>query len=374
MARINSNQNQGPSGDPTDSAYSQWMKSTGIPIHRGYHIGDLRTLELGRWDERGCDAAFLEMVGSEGVNEARVTEIAPGKTLPPHTFSLDEVVYVVQGRGLTTVWQGDKSSAKSFEWQKHSVFMLPGNHTYQMSNMDGKLPVRLLHYNYLPIVMELIPDPEFLFNNPLAAKASVKTSDNLYADAQEVVVNGPRIRTVWTGNFFPDLSVWDKLDAYGWRGAGGQHLTLRFPGSPVRSHMSVFPSKTYKKAHRHGPGVMIVIPAGEGYSPMWPEGQKKVEIPWQEASVFVPPDMWFHQHFNVGALPARYLAFHMPAFMRMSAERVVDPAKDQIEYVNEDPWVRQKFAEELGKRGIKSTMPDEAYRNRDYVWADVGKS
>ena len=45
--------------------------------------------------------------------------------------------------------------------------------------------------------------------------------------------------------------------------------------------MSVFPSKTYKKAHRHGPGFMIVIPGGEGYSVMWREGQEdnKVVIP-----------------------------------------------------------------------------------------------
>jgi hypothetical protein len=362
---------QATAWNQSESAYRVWMKSTGLPIHRGYFIGDLRTLELGYWEERGCNAAFLELAGQEGVVEARVTEIEPGKTLPPFTFSLDEAVYVVQGRGLTTVWQGDRPTAKSFEWQKHSMFLLPHNHTYQLSNMDGKVPVRLLHYNYLPIVMELIPDPEFLFNNSHQSSDG-PTNPNLYAEAQEIVVNGPRIRTVWTGNFFPNLAIWDKLDAYGWRGAGGQHLTLRFPGCPIRSHMSVFPSRTYKKAHRHGPGVLIVIPAGEGYSLMWPDGQKKIEIPWHEASAFVPPDMWFHQHFNVGAQPARYLAFHMPAFMRMSAERVIDPTKDQIEYVNEDPWVRQKFKEELGKRGITSLMPDAAFSDPNYKFKDLG--
>ena len=33
----------------------------------------------------------------------------------------------------------------------------------------------------------------------------------------------------------------------------------------------------------------LVIPAGEGFSYMWPEGREKVFIPWHEASVFVPP-------------------------------------------------------------------------------------
>jgi hypothetical protein len=39
-----------------------------------------------------------------------------------------------------------------------------------------------------------------------------------------------------------------------------------------------------------------------------------------------------------------------------------------FEYPDEDPWIRQKFEEELSKKGLTSLMPDEAYRNRDYVW------
>jgi hypothetical protein len=249
--------------------------------------------------------------------------------------------------------------------------MIPRNHTYQFTNMDGTRRVRLMHYNYLPVVMELVPDPDFLFNNPHARRAEPGSNGDLYAAAQEVVLDdGKRTRVIWTGNFFPDMAAWDKLTSWAHRGAGGQHLTLRFPESPVRSHMSVFPSRTYKKAHRHGPGVVIVIPAGEGFSLMWPEGSEKVEIPWHEASVFVPPDLWFHQHFNVGAAPARYLAFHMPLFMRMSGEKIMDPARDQIEYVNEDAWVRQKFEEELGKRGLTSLMPAEAYTDPNHPWSE----
>lgn len=67
-------------------------------------ISDLRTLELGWWAERECNAAFVQLSGQEGVSENRVTEIAPGASLPPQRFAIDEAVYVVDGRGLTTVW------------------------------------------------------------------------------------------------------------------------------------------------------------------------------------------------------------------------------------------------------------------------------
>ena len=133
--------------------------------------------------------------------------------------------------------------------------------------------------------------------------------------------------------------------------------------------MSVFDARLYKKAHRHGPGRVIVIPVGEGYSIMWEEGKDKVVVPWHEASLFVPPNKWFHQHFNAGGEPARYLALHPPMQFHGHAEKVEDRAKDQIEYPNEDPFIRKKFEDELGKRGIKSIMPDECYKNPDYEWS-----
>ena len=80
--------------------YDEWMEAQGIPIYRGYYIEDLRTLQLGWWDARECNSAFIQLVGQEGVTSARVTDSPPGKTLPPLKFALDEIVYVVDGRGL----------------------------------------------------------------------------------------------------------------------------------------------------------------------------------------------------------------------------------------------------------------------------------
>ena len=138
------------------SPYEQWIQTLGVPIHRGYHIEDLRTVELGQWQERQCAAAFLQLVGQEGVTGAYVTEIAPGKTLPPFRITVDEVVYVLQGRGLASVWAGDHNK-KIFEWQSHSVFLIPGNYHCQLSNMQGDQPVKLLHCSYLPLAMSVTP-------------------------------------------------------------------------------------------------------------------------------------------------------------------------------------------------------------------------
>ncbi len=53
------------------------------------------------------------------------------------------------------------------------------------------------------------------------------------------------------------------------------------------------------------------------------------------------------------------------------SERVEDLARDQIEYTEEDPWIRQTFEAKLAEKGLSSGMPEEAYRDRSYKWATL---
>lgn len=349
-----------------------WMESQGIPIHRGYYVADLRTVELGWWEARQTMAAFIQLRGQAGISEARVSEVPAGKSTEPVHLGIDEVVYVLQGRGLTHIWGAD-GKKKTFEWHDRSLFLLPHNAHHQFVNMSGGQPVRLLHYNYMPIALS-VQDPSFYLQNP-PELASVDPVGSLYSAARvtaqdkDAGTEGRGASNLWYGNLFPDMAAWDKLDQLAHRGAGGHRVQVQFAGSQMSCHMSVFPPRTYKKAHRHGPGRVIVIPAGEGYSILWEEGQEKIVAPWHEGSMFVPPEKWFHQHFNVGSEPARYLALHPLRQFYGHAEKVEDAARDTIEYVNEDRFIREKFEAELGKRGLATAMPEEAYKNRAYQWA-----
>ncbi len=357
------------------SPYDLYLESQNIPIYSGYYVEDIRKIDVAWSEERGCNAAILKLAGNEGVTESRVSEIPPGESTRPIKFVLDEAVYVAQGRGLTTVTPAGGGTPRTFEWQPHSLFMVPRNSTVQYSNVRGDTPARLLHYNYLPMSMAIQPDPEFYFNNPYSGPDIVEHLGSEFSSEAKVMAPADdgkgapglsRGMAYWYGNFFPDMQAWDKLVPFKGRGAGGQVVWVRFPASTITAHMSVFPPQTYKKAHRHGPGVVIVIPSGEGYSVMWPEGQDKQFIPWHEGSVFVPPNRWYHQHFNVGGGNGRYLAFH--AMRGFTSERVEDRARDQIEYPQEDPWIRDTFASELKKRNLASVMPEQAYKDPTYEW------
>ena len=266
----------------------------------------------------------------------------------------------------------ESQPSKKLRVARTLALLVPRNHHHVFSNMQGDKPVRLFHYSYMPMAMSALPEPDMYFNNPYESKNGV-TEGEFYSEAKMVQAadadEGLGMRAFWYGNFFPDMRAWNKLDANERRGAGGKSVFIQFPNSELTAHMSVFAPKTYKKAHRHGPGRAIIIPAGEGYSIMWEEGKEKIVCPWHECSMVTPPNEWFHQHFIAGGDMARYLALHPPMQFHGHAEKVEDRAKDQIEYPNEDPYIRQKFEEELGKRGIKSIMPAECYTNPDYEWS-----
>ena len=213
--------------------------------------------------------------------------------------------------------------------------------------------------------MSTVPDPEFYFGRTLPV--GIGDEPDYYSDARMVAPNdaGDRAylgkRVYWYGNLFPDMANWDKMESNAHRGAGGTSVYCQFPDSELSAHMSEFAVGTYKKAHRHGPGRAIVIPSGVGYSIMWEEGKEQVLIPWQECSLFVPPDRWFHQHFNLGERPARYLAMHPPMQFHGHADKVTDRAKDQIEYSDEDPAIRATFERELAERGLESKLDPAVY-------------
>jgi hypothetical protein len=349
-------------------AYQRWIESLELPIHGGHFVDNLSTAEVAWWPERQCNAAFVVLEGLKDLQEARIQEIPPGKELPPVKIALEELVYVVGGRGICTIWGAEGLKKYSFEWHEHSIFMIPPNYTAQISNVSGTTPARLLHTNYLPLAVQAEGNVDFFFNNPKVDLNILYGQDQnpfSLAGAYTEADSRGEANNRWTGNFFPDMAVWDKMAPNRKRGAGG--VSVYFQSRTGKSgHMSMFPPRRYKMAHRHGPGRVIVIPKGDGYSILWPPGGEKTIVKWQEGSVFTPPDQWYHQHFNVGTEPARYIAFNPPRLFSGH----YDSEAQQIWYTDEEPWIREMFEAELAKRGMVSDIPEEAYQSRDYNWYD----
>ena len=279
-------------------AYDGWLAKQDVPVHTGYYVEDARTLERGYWSLRGCPAAVISLEGHRGVEHVHVLEIPPGETIPPFRMALEEVIYVFEGNGIANVWAEGQPKI-TFEWQKHSLFRIPVNYNYELSNARGDRPALTLHVNLLPMAMGTNPSEDYFFNNPYVDLSQLYGNQaKFYSAARPVQLSGqasfssgamamrhapdpgalapassPRSSMRWYGNFFPDLSVWDKLEVGGGAGRLAYRGGIFFPGSAFSIDLMVLPSRRYRAGHRHAAGVTIVgIQEADGFVIMWPEG------------------------------------------------------------------------------------------------------
>lgn len=337
------------------SSYRTWLESQGIPVIRDFYIKDLRSVPLEPWERKGGFGIYLNLIGTGEANDAYICEIPPGKSLNPQRHMFEEMIYICQGRGATSVWL-DGGKKQTFEWQAGSLFAPPLNTWHQHFNGSGSEPVRYLAVTSAPVVINLFHNLDFVFNNPFAFTDRFTAEEDYFSGKGKAYPG-----RIWDTNFVPDVKSMS-LQEWKERGAGGRNIMLELSENTMAAHISEFPVGTYKKAHRHGPGAHVVIIAGKGYSLMWPEGSPIKRFDWQEGSVVVPPENWFHQHFNSGKTPARYLALRWGSKKYQGLRKAygvdesVKSGGDQIEYEDEDVRIHQEFEASVAAEGAVCRM------------------
>lgn len=142
---------------------------------------------------------------------------------------------------------------------------------------------------------------------------------------------------------------------------GASTAAFQMSSNSMAVHCSSFLPGTYKKAHRHGVGAHVIILDGRGYSLLWLEGQEYHKVDWQDGSVLSPREWEYHQHFNTGPGPARYLAFRL-GLLDSRHWRGFEP--QNLEYEGEDPAVYDLYVQEYARNGTEVRLPRPVYRGR----------
>ncbi|HZT08002.1 MAG TPA: ethanolamine ammonia lyase-activating protein [Chloroflexota bacterium] len=344
------------------SPYQLWQKEEGIPVNTGSYVTDLYTLDLAPWPRTGQKGAFVNLADQEE-DDGYVLEIAPGGQTEVQHHLYEETIFVLDGRGATTLWQKGKPK-QTIEWQRGSMFSPPLNCYYQHFNLDGQKPARFYAVTNAPMVINMYRNTDFVFNDDYVFTDRYNTEENYFTDPGTHV--GIRM---WRTNYVPDLRNF-KLDDYHERGAGGVNMRFRLASNQMECHVSQFPPGTYKKAHKHGVGAHVLILSGIGYSLLWFKGEKPRKIDWKDGSVLSPKAMEYHQHFNTGPTPAAYLALRLGSLDRSGNEgrdglpiSTISEREGgwQIDYEDEDPEVYALFERECAKNGATVVLPRPQY-------------
>ena len=341
-----------------DSPYVRWVADEGLDIIAAHYVEDLKTVELKPWARRGGRGVFINHEASRTSNDCYVAEIPAGGALEPQRQLFEEMILVLSGHGSTSVWN-DAGKKVTFEWGPGSIFAIPLNTVHQHFNGSGTEVARFVSSTNAPPIINMYDDPEFVFNTSYDFPSRFNGEPDYFDNKDEQ--DGLLLKTnfVWDSVSLPLIAAKE-------RGAGGGHIRFTMARGSMNSHISQFPTATYKKGHRHGPGAHVIILSGEGYSLMWPEGEEPKRYEWKAGSMIVPPNMWYHQHFNTGSEPARYLAFKHEVVSIRNAQGVPKAwisqriGGDQIDYADESSLVRDTFSKALAENGLTPQM-DAAY-------------
>jgi mannose-6-phosphate isomerase-like protein (cupin superfamily) len=363
--------------------YERWMEKEGVPVIEGFGVTDVRSLALRPWKRLGCDGAYLQLRGLEGITGVYVGRLAPGAVTEPERHLYEKIIYVLSGEGVAEIQQRDRVP-QNLQWHAGSLFSPPMNTLHRLMNY-GSEPALFLAITTAPMALDHYHNEEFVFNSDFSFTDRYDGELRYFDAINERYLATNNRQWIWETNFIPDARR-AQIDAQEQKGAGVNITQFEISDNTLIGHLAEWPVGRYHKAHFHGGGAVLVILRSEGYSLMWPNhlgtrpyengfGDQVVRVDWAPGSVFSPPTNWFHQHFNTGPEPALQLALRCgsqkyPLGIRVGAIRAgvytsVKQGGTLIEYDDEDPAIRPAYEAGLAKRGIVSTMNFDVAANDD---------
>lgn len=352
-----------------ETPYQKWQKQEGIPVYKGSSVPNLYSLELGPWERFGQQAAFVNLAGQEQ-DDGWVIQMAPGGQTEVMHHAFEAMTLVLEGRGATTFWQPN-TSKQTVEWQRGSLFAPPLNCHYQHFNLDGDRPARLWTVTAAPMMINMVRDPGFAFENPYVFSDRYGGQHDFFSDP------GWMDGYAWHTNFVADVRTFQathpREERRSSRGFGVQNVAFVLGNNSMQCHISQWPNGAYKKAHCHGVGAHVTILEGQGYTLLWSEGQPYTRVDWTEGTVLSPRDGEYHQHFNTGPGPCSFLALRLgdldtaknqPQLVYKPEYRVGGESEGGIPYELEDPDIYDSWAEECRNNGVEPQMPRPEFVGR----------
>jgi len=347
-------------------SYSSWLERENIPVHTGLYVENVKNVEMGPWERLGGRGAYVRLDGAEDQTGAYVAEVPPKGALNPECHLFEAIVYILSGNGCTEFWRTGEEK-RIVEWQKDSMLVLPISVWHRFINLSDE-PVVYLAINNAPLMINLFMNTEFVYGERYAFTDRYVSSDS-YFGADPKLAALPYGEIVYQNNFIPNFKH-IKVDAPpegASRGEGFARRYLRLGGNRMLTFAAEYPVGTYTTAHWHEGGVQIYIAQGEGFTLMWPpeagwtpwkdgHADKVHRVPFSEGTVYSPPTGWWHQHFNSGTEPVRYIPCGngIPAARADGRAYVYTSVKEQgghqLDYDLEDPMVRKLFDEDVAAR------------------------
>lgn len=365
--------------------YDRFMEEQGIPVHRAIGVHKIQNLPMKPWKRMGGKGTFIQLFGTDGLWGMYVVEIPGAGALNVEHHIYEEIYYVVEGRGSTEVWEEGSAKKLAFEWGPGTLFAIPLNTWHRVINASSS-PAMLLSATTAPNIMNLMRDPQFIFNTSFNFKTRFDSEDKYFKPSEEIHADPIRGLAMLNSNVIPDI-VNCELPLDNRRAFGFRRIEPHMAYANFYMKIGYYPSGQYSKAHKHTSGAVLCCIKGKGYSYTWPDrlgmhpwengrGDEVKCQPYEPVGMISAAPMsgdWYHQHFGAHRDGLRLLIFDGPygpagMFTGRPGTEAIDRGAinseeggNAINYAKEDPHVRKEYGRALAEEGVASRMEDWMY-------------
>lgn len=374
--------------------YDRFMEDEGVPVYRGIGFARVHDLPMRTWARLGGRGSYIQLYGTEGLWGMYAVEIAPRGALNPERHLYEKIVFVVEGRGSTEVWQDGDSRRHVFEWQKGSLFTIPLNAQHRVVNASSA-PALLLCGTSAPNVINLLDDTNFVFNSDYHFRSRFSGAEDFFKPRDEIEPDPVRGLAARRSNLIPDI-INTELPLDNRRSPGYRRIEPMMAGNRFYQFIGQYETGRYSKAHKHHSTAVLICLKGCGYTYTWHEAlgptpwkdgraEKVVRQDYEYGGIVSAAPMsgdWFHQHFGIAKDGLRVLAWHGPNnHPALKAGRPGEALRDiwavdldkggaAIPYHLEDPALRREYEATLAREGMASRMEARFYQPGGAAAAD----
>ena len=262
-------------------SYLNWLKAEGASIVSAPAI-DLLTVDVKDWARIGMKAAVCHVDGRCDFLSAFVIDLAAGASSAPMRHAYEEAFYVLSGAGETEVTLSN-GEIRTVTWDTKKLFAVPVNATAR-HRATGSSPARFVALSDFRYLMGLYRNEAFLFGNsaPMQDRQARALAAGLVADPLSVPVSQDEMTPVPLA----DMSI-------------GVDVTA-------------LASKQSTLARRQMQGRHILGVDGAGFTLSFNTQEAEAKrTDWRHGMLVGLGPMRFHQHFNVGGSPARFVSVEL---------------------------------------------------------------
>ena len=326
---------EAPKGKYLVDFYGDWARAEGVPVHESAGVVDLATAAVADWKRFGTKGAVAHLAGHCDFLTVFLLELSSAWSAPQkHLY--EEICYVLSGAGETEIDLGG-GRKNVIAWKPGSLFAAPMNATYRHRASGGG--ARIVAFNDLRYLINLYRNETFLFATP---------------------VNFPERGDGEVAHDLPTMPI----GAGVWQNERATAIALA-KGSIGADAIDI-PAGAYGQARRQVFGSTLLCIAGEGMTVSWEDADgPRVKTMWKAGSIFAPQGIAFHQHFNLGASPARLLRVEYgtaetplvrPRMRAYGDTSVYASGLAEIAYKDEAPELKRDWLELLKQKGVQSRM------------------